>query len=101
VLAAVATAWGESDPVAAATFAVQALGPGKPQSDAVVGVVQRWAPNQPAAAAAWVAEFPAGELRDVALQELAKLQPEQEHAGSPEPGVSDRAAARLSGAARE
>jgi hypothetical protein len=88
VLAAVATAWGESDPVAAATYAVQALAPGKPQSDALVGVAQRWALTQPAAAAAWVAEFPAGELRDIALQELAKLQPEQEHAGNPEPEVS-------------
>jgi hypothetical protein len=79
VLAEVATAWGESDPVAAATFAAQALAPGKPQSDAVVGVVQRWAPKEPAAAAAWVAEFPAGTLRDTALQELAKLQPAPDH----------------------
>jgi hypothetical protein len=75
VLAEVATAWGESDPVAAATFAV-------------VGVVQRWAPKQPAAAAAWVAEFPAGTLRDTAIQELAKVQSEQARAGSPESGVS-------------
>jgi hypothetical protein len=90
VLAEVATAWGESDPMAAATFAAQTLAPGKPQSDAVVGVVQRWAPKEPAAAAAWVAEFPAGTLRDTALQELAKLQPEQSHAGSPEAGVSSQ-----------
>jgi hypothetical protein len=88
VLAEVATAWGESDPVAAATLASQALSPGKPQSDAVVAVVQRWAPKQPAAAAAWVAEFPAGTLRDTALQELAKLQPEQVNTASPDSGVS-------------
>jgi hypothetical protein len=83
VLADVVTAWGESDPVAAATFAAHMLAPGKLQSDAVVGVVQRWAPKQPAAAAAWVAEFPAGALRETALQELAKLQPEQDHPENP------------------
>jgi len=88
VLAEVATAWAESDPVTAATFAAQSLPPGKPQSDALVGVVQRWAPREPAAAAAWVAEFPAGTLRDTALQELARLQPKQDHAGSPESGIS-------------
>jgi hypothetical protein len=88
VMAEVATAWGESDPVAAAAFAAQALAPGKPQSDAVVSVVQRWASKQPAAAAAWVAEFPAGTLRDTALQELAKLQPEPDHPGSPASGAS-------------
>jgi len=83
VMAEVSTAWGETDPVAAATFATQSLAPGKPQSDAVVGVVQRWAPKQPAAAAAWVAEFPAGALRDTALEELAKLQPEPDPAATP------------------
>ena len=88
VLAEIATAWGESDPVAAAAFAVEALAPGKPQSDAVVGVIQRWAPKQPEAVAAWVAEFPAGTLRDTALQEIAKLQPERDHAGTPDSGAS-------------
>jgi hypothetical protein len=90
VLAEIATAWGESDPEAAATFAAKMLTPGKPQSDAVVGVVQRWAPKQPAAAAAWVDQFPAGTLRDTALQELAKLQAEPDRAASPEPAASSQ-----------
>jgi hypothetical protein len=68
LISAIATAWGEADPDAAAKFAVQELPSGKPQEDAVVGILQRWALQDPEKAMAWLAEFPEGELRESGLQ---------------------------------
>jgi hypothetical protein len=39
----------------------------------LVGVVQRWAQQEPAGAAAWVVTFEEGELRASALHEVVKL----------------------------
>jgi hypothetical protein len=75
VMATVATAWSSSDPVAAAQFAVLLLAPGKPQDDAVVGIVQRWVQKDPEAAAKWVAAFPKGVLRETATEHLIQLWP--------------------------
>jgi hypothetical protein len=72
-IGAITTALAESDPVSAATLAVQSLPAGKVQDDAVVSIVQRWAQQEPAKAAAWVVEFPQGALRDTAIEELVKL----------------------------
>lgn len=69
----IATEWGESDPAAAANFALESLRPGRNQDDAVVGIVQRWVQKKPDEAAAWVAQFPEGNLRATAMQELVKL----------------------------
>jgi hypothetical protein len=77
VLSAVATEWGETDPVAAATLAIQGIAPGRAQDDAVIGIVQRWVQRQPRLAAAWVQQFPAGELRQLALETVVKLWPEK------------------------
>ena len=71
ILAAVATAWAETDPVAAGTFAANELPAGRSQDDAVVGIAQRWVQNDPEAAAAWIASFPAGELKDAAIGSIA------------------------------
>jgi hypothetical protein len=73
----VATIWGETDPVAAATLVLNALPPGKEQDDAVVGIVQRWAQSAPEQVSVWVAEFPEGPLREVALENVAKLWSDQ------------------------
>ena len=73
VLATIATTLGESDPIAAGTLAIQTLPPGKVQADAVVGIIQRWAQNDPKAAAAWVGQFPEGALRNAAVENIAKL----------------------------
>lgn len=73
LLVEIAAASTDSDPVAAATLATNELPPGKAQSDAVVAVVQRWAQTQPGAAAEWVGSFPAGAVRDTAMEELARL----------------------------
>lgn len=72
VLAGIATAWSEQDPVAAGTLAIDALPSGRLQADTVVSIVQRWNQQSPADAAAWVDEFPDGELRDAAIEQLAK-----------------------------
>jgi hypothetical protein len=73
VLADMAATWADSDPAKAAELAVRELSPGTRQSEAVLGIVQRWVQNQPEQAAAWVAAFPSGTLRDTALEELVKL----------------------------
>lgn len=73
----IATEWGESDPAAAASFALESLRPGRNQDDAVVGIVQRWVQKKPDEAAAWVAQFPEGNLRATAMQELVKLWADQ------------------------
>ena len=75
VLVSVATAWGESDPVAAANLAVTAIVEERQQDDAIVGIVQRWGQQDAVAAAAWVTQFPAGTLRETALENLAMLRP--------------------------
>ena len=73
LLAMIATAWGDQDPVAAASLALDTLPPGKPQSDAVVGIVQRWTQQNPESASAWVSAFPEGELRNVVVENFIKL----------------------------
>jgi hypothetical protein len=72
VLSAVATAWGETNPQSAATLAIGEIS-GRAQSDAVIGIVQRLAQRQPEQAAAWVELFPAGELKQTAIEKLAPL----------------------------
>src|ERR1043166_8061018 len=78
VLAAVAAQWGEADPGAAATLATKWVAPGKPQDDAVVGIVERWVQKQPTDAAAWVTAFPDGLLRDTAMENVVKLWADQD-----------------------
>jgi len=70
VLAGDAVAWAEQDPQSAAILAVKELPAGRLQEDTVVSIVQRWAQQQPEAAAAWVAQFPAGPMREAAIENL-------------------------------
>ena len=72
-MAAIAVAWAETDPRAAATLASEELEPGRVQEDAVVSVVQRWAQREPVDAAAWISTFEEGELRAAAVHNLVKL----------------------------
>jgi hypothetical protein len=72
-MAGIAAAWAESDPKAAADWAIKSVAPGKPLEDAIVSVVQRWTQQAPQEASTWVVAFPSGNLRDTALQELVKL----------------------------
>lgn len=84
LMSTILTTWSAADPAAAAASAVQILPPGKPQDDAVVGILQRWTQGAPAEAAAWVAGFPAGLLRDAASRELITQWPEPEIAQAAE-----------------
>jgi hypothetical protein len=70
VLMSVATTWSETDPVSAATLAATEIPEGRDQSDAVIGIIERWAQQQPEVAAAWVEQFPAGALRTAAVENL-------------------------------
>ena len=71
VLSTIAAAWGDTDPAAAARLAVDSLHPGRLQDEAVIGIVARWVQTGPEGATAWVAQFPAGQLRESALAILA------------------------------
>lgn len=71
-LAGIATAWSERDPAAAASLAVKELPAGRLQSDTIVSIVQRWAQQSPADAEAWVNQFPKGDLRNTAKENLTK-----------------------------
>src|SRR6185503_13781611 len=59
IVTGIATTWSEKDVIAAAALAVKGMTPGRPQDDAVVGIVQRWVQSEPERAAAWVTDFPA------------------------------------------
>jgi hypothetical protein len=76
-LAGIAIVWSEQDPAAAAAMAVQELPAGRLQADTIVSIVQRWGRQAREDAAAWVDQFPEGDLRDAAMESLA--------AGSNEP----------------
>jgi len=78
LLTGIATAWGESDSLAAAELALRTLPAGRQQDDAVVGIVQRWVQTEPEAAATWVLDFPAGSLRETALENLVKIWADQD-----------------------
>jgi hypothetical protein len=69
-MAALAIAWSESVPFAAATLAVEEMAAGPEQDRAFVAVTQRWAQQDPDAARAWVEEFPDGPLKAGAMEQI-------------------------------
>jgi hypothetical protein len=83
-----AMVWSASEPVTAANLAVDELPPGRLLDDTVIAIVQRWAQKDPVAAAAWVEQFPAGPLRDTAIENLrAQIQRQLEETSSTEAGT--------------
>ena len=70
VLAAGFVAWSETEPVNAATRALEKLSAGRLLDDTLVSIVQRWAQTDARAAAAWVECFPEGQLRAAAVENL-------------------------------
>ena len=60
-----------NDPEAAARYVVRETAPGPIQTEAAITVLHQWLQRDPDAAAAWANEFPAGPLRERALQEVA------------------------------
>ncbi len=73
LLATLAIARAETDAATSAAIVATGLATGDAQSRAAVSVVQRWAQNLPAEAAAWVTEFPDVPLRQTAVENLVNL----------------------------
>lgn len=63
----------ESDPERAATILSDSGVAGRDFDVAVVQVIQRWAAESPAAAAAWVMAFDAGEARSAGMREIVSV----------------------------
>lgn len=62
----------QQNPVEAAELVLRHLPAGAVQDEALITVVRHWAARDTDAAAAWVAEFPAGPLHDRAAAEIAR-----------------------------
>ncbi|BCU79535.1 hypothetical protein llg_42500 [Luteolibacter sp. LG18] len=71
LLARVAFVLSKSDPRSAACWVAEDMAPGPVQTEAVISVLNQWRLSDPIEAAAWVESFPAGQLRERALSELA------------------------------
>jgi hypothetical protein len=69
----IAAATTESDPIEAATLAIQELPPSQQRDNLLLGIVQRWAAKDSGAAADWVNDFPQSDLRERALRELKRV----------------------------
>lgn len=61
----------QNDPEAAARYVVRETAPGPIQTEAAITVLHQWLQRDPDAASAWANEFPAGPLRERALNEIA------------------------------
>ena len=63
----------ETDPITAATLALQQLPPDREQQNILIGILQRWAALDPQAAHSWANQFPESDLRTRAFTELHRL----------------------------
>jgi hypothetical protein len=73
LLQRIAMVQSKTDPAGAATMLVQQMQPGATQTEAAISVLYQWAQTDAAAALAWAEAFPAGELRDRAVQEVKNV----------------------------
>jgi hypothetical protein len=65
--------YAELDPVAAATCLLQSAPTEAELSQSLAGITWAWAMKDPAAAAIWVADFPAGTTQQTALENLLNI----------------------------
>jgi hypothetical protein len=70
LISRVAFVQSQTDPVAAATLAVEKIPPGKAQTEGVMAIVHQWGLRDLTAAKKWAEAFPQGNLRTRALNEL-------------------------------
>jgi hypothetical protein len=70
LLARIAFAGSQSNPLAAAQIVVTEMAPGPRQNEAAISVLHQWAQIDLEAAAAWAANFPAGDFRKRAMAEI-------------------------------
>jgi hypothetical protein len=73
LLSRVAVARAKNRPAEAATLVLAQIEPGEIQHEALIAVLHEWASQDFAPASAWVSRFPAGPLRDRAIDELAGI----------------------------
>jgi hypothetical protein len=66
--------WAASEPQSAAQFVIQAIPPGSQQTEAAIAVLHQWGQRDLVAAKAWVQQFPEGEVRTRALDELIGIE---------------------------
>jgi hypothetical protein len=71
LFARIVNAQARTDPMGAGKIVSEKIAPGPIQQTAAVYVVQQWAWNDRQGATEWVNQFPPGDVRDRALQELA------------------------------
>lgn len=74
LLAAITTAWSDTDPESAARVAALEIPEGPSQSDAVMGIIARWAQSQPDLATEWADQLAPGELRRSAFDCIEALE---------------------------
>jgi hypothetical protein len=67
----------QTDPEAAAHYVIKQTEPGPSQTEAAISVLHQWLQKDPEAAAAWANSFPAGPLRERALQEVEGMRRHQ------------------------
>jgi hypothetical protein len=82
LLANIAIENGIENPARAAEFAATALAPGNNQDNAAIQIVQSWARFNPEQAAAWVEQFPQGDVRDAAEENLMAVWAQKDLAGA-------------------
>jgi hypothetical protein len=70
LLQRIALVQAKTRPAAAAQLVFEKMSPGEYQNEAAIGVLHQWTRQDALAALAWVEAFPAGNLRDRALQEV-------------------------------
>jgi len=63
----------KTDPANAARMVVEQISPGETQEEAAMSVVYQWARQDADSALAWAQHFPAGGLRDRAIQEVENV----------------------------
>jgi hypothetical protein len=73
----------QTSPIEAGTLAVQNIPPGEAQTEAVMAVLHQWGLRDLPAAQQWVAQFPDGDLRTRAINELEGIAKYQTPAQSP------------------
>jgi hypothetical protein len=70
LVGSLAVGYADADPVQAADCALQSLRPGDVLNRSVAEIAWTWALREPTAAAAWVAQFPEGTARQMALNNV-------------------------------
>jgi len=68
--ARVAFVWSQSQPAQAANWLIQETEPGAEQEEAIMSIVHQWGLQDMTGATAWVEQFPPGDFRDRAMNEL-------------------------------